>query len=197
MSETTISILLFVHVTFIAVWVGSQVLVAVAVMPSLRRIADGPTRLEALSTFTRRFNFVAWFSLLLIVLTGGLVVGERIDDIESSYGSLFDLRWGFIFAIKMALLAAMVGLVGLHSFILGPRQLRLNREALERAEEGTRSESAVPAAPVDPDLRRRLAALPPRPRLRRLSPPTTTTHLWGCSRLAPVFVPVFTDPGVR
>ena len=140
MSETTISILLFVHVTFIAVWIGSQVLVAVAVMPSLRRIADGPTRLETLSAFTRRFNFVAWFSLLLIVLTGGLVVGERIDDIESSYGSLFDLRWGFIFAIKMALLAAMVGLVGLHSFILGPRQLRLNREALAGAEEGTRSD---------------------------------------------------------
>ena len=140
MSETTLSVLLFIHVMFIAIWVGSQVLVAVAVVPSLRRVQDGRDRVAALSAVTRRFNFVAWTAMLVIVLTGGVMAAERIDDIEQFVGSIYDVRWGFVFAIKMGLWVVMVGLVGLHSFMLGPRQLELNREAVLSATEGDAAE---------------------------------------------------------
>lgn len=136
MSETTISALLFIHLGFIAVWVGSQVLVAVAVIPSLRRIEAGETRIAVLETFTRRFNLVAWISMLVIVLTGGIIVGNRIDQVDAIFGgSIFDARWGWIFVIKMSLWAVMIALVALHAFVVGPRQLDLNREALQRDEE--------------------------------------------------------------
>ena len=137
MSETVISILIYLHVTGIAIWIGSQVLVGSAVMPSLRRVQDGAIRLEALTVFTRRFGFVAWSAMIVIVLSGGIMTGERIDDVKAIFGdSIFDARWGWIFVIKMTLWAVMVGLVGLHSFILGPRQMDLNRQALASSDAG-------------------------------------------------------------
>lgn len=132
MSETALSILVFLHLIFIAVWVGSQILVAAAVMPSLRRITGGEDRLAALEYFTRRFNHVAWGSMILIVITGGLMVSERIDQVKGADGSIFDTRWGWIFVIKMTLWVLMLGAVAAHSFLVGPRQLELNRQALEQ-----------------------------------------------------------------
>ena len=135
MSETALSILVFLHLIFIAVWVGSQVLVAAAVVPSLRRISGGEDRVAALEHFTRRFNHVAWGSMILIVITGGLMVSERIDQVEAIFGdSIFDARWGWIFVIKMTLWVLMLGAVAAHSFLVGPRQLELNRQALEQDE---------------------------------------------------------------
>lgn len=147
MSETSISIILFIHVAFVAVWVGSQVLVAVAVVPSLRRVQDGRQRLEALRVFTRRFNHVAWGAMAVIVISGGLMASERIDDVKAIGGdSIFDLRWGWIFAIKMSMFAVMVALVALHSFVVGPKQLELNQQAVERAEKAGAAAGAETAA---------------------------------------------------
>lgn len=131
MSETALSILLFLHISFITIWVGSQVLVAAAVVPSLRRVEQGEARLAALETFTQRFNVVAWTSMAVIVVTGGLMVSDRLDEVDAIFGdSIFDSRWGVIFVIKMTLWLLMVGAVGLHAFVLGPRQLDLNRRAV-------------------------------------------------------------------
>ena len=135
MSETALSILVFLHLIFIAVWVGSQVLVAAAVVPSLRRISSGEDRVAALEHFTRRFNHVAWGSMILIVITGGLMVSERIDQVRAIFGdSILDARWGWIFVIKMTLWVLMLGAVAAHSFLVGPRQLELNRQALGQNE---------------------------------------------------------------
>jgi uncharacterized membrane protein len=135
MSETVLSIVLFLHLSFITVWVGSQVLTAAAVVPSVRRLEQGEARLAVLETFTSRFNMVAWVSMTVIVITGGILVGERLDQVRDIFGdSIFDSRWGIIFVIKMTLWALMVVAVGVHAFLLGPRQLELNRQALDHDE---------------------------------------------------------------
>ncbi len=102
----------------------------------MRRIQDGNVRVEAVAEFSRRFNHVAWGSMLVILITGGIMVTERLDKLDAIYDSTFDSRWGIIFAIKMTLWAAMIGIVALHSFVLGPRQLDLNREALQQEDGG-------------------------------------------------------------
>ncbi len=136
MSETVLSILLFLHLIFIAVWVGSQVLVAAAVVPSIRRVEQGEARIAALETFTSRFNAVAWVSMVVIVITGGIMIGERLDQVRAIFGeSIFDSRWGIIFVIKMTLWALMVAAVGAHAFLVGPRQMELNRQALDHDDE--------------------------------------------------------------
>jgi putative copper export protein len=132
MSETALSITLFLHVTFIAIWVGSQVLTAAAVVPSVQRIEQGAVRLDTLEVFARKFNHIAWGAVLIIIITGGIMIDTRIDDVKAIAGgdSIFDLRWGFIFAIKMSIFIVMLGVVALHSFVFGPRLLDLNRQAL-------------------------------------------------------------------
>lgn len=115
---------------------GSQFLTAIVVVPTMRRIQDGNVRVEAVAEFSRRFNHVAWGSMLVILITGGIMVAERLDQLDAIYDSTFDSRWGIIFVIKMTLWAAMIGVVALHSFVLGPRQLDLNREALRQEDGG-------------------------------------------------------------
>ena len=132
MSETALSITLFIHITFIAIWVGSQVLTAAAVVPSVQRIEEGAVRLDTLETFARKFNHIAWGAVLIIIITGGIMVDTRIDDVKAiaDSDSIFDLRWGLIFAIKMSIFIVMLAVVALHSFVFGPRLLELNRQAL-------------------------------------------------------------------
>jgi uncharacterized membrane protein len=132
MSETALSITLFIHITFIAIWVGSQVLAAAAVVPSVQRIEQGAVRLDTLETFSRKFNHIAWGAVVAIIITGGIMLDTRIDDVKAITGgdSIFDLRWGFIFAVKMSIFILMLAVVALHSFVFGPRLLDLNRQAL-------------------------------------------------------------------
>ncbi len=132
MSETVISLLLTIHLGFVAIWIGAQVLVAVAVVPALRTIPTEGVRLDALEQFTRRFNRLAWLALAGIVLTGSLLAQERIDDIKTISDTIFDLRWGYLFVIKMSLVIVMAVVTALHAFGVGPRLLRLQRQMADR-----------------------------------------------------------------
>ena len=142
MSEEVRSIILWLHLMFIAVWIGSQVLTGFAVVPTLRRIESRADRMDLLRVFTRRFSLIAWGSLLIVLITGGLLTGDRIQTILDGFDSIYDLRWGWIFAIKMALFVLMAGLVALHSFVLWPRLMELNERAIDQVQDG------------DPEIRR-------------------------------------------
>ena len=136
MSEEVRSIILWVHLIFITVWIGSQVLTVFAVVPAVRRIENRDARLDVLRTFTRRFSVIAWGSLLIIVITGGGLTGDRIDTIKDGVDSIYDLRWGWIFSIKMTLVLVMAALVAVHSYVLGPRLMDLNQRAVDQIEGG-------------------------------------------------------------
>jgi len=135
-SEEVRSIILWLHLIFITVWIGSQVLTAFAVVSAVRRIENRDDRLDVLRTFTRRFSLIAWGSLLIIVITGGGLTGDRIDTIKEGVDNIYDLRWGWIFSIKMTLVLVMVALVAFHSYVLGPRLMDLNQRAVDQIEGG-------------------------------------------------------------
>ena len=124
------------HLIFIAIWVGSQVITGFAVVPSVRTIQNRDDRMTILRAYTRRFSIIAWSSLLIILITGGAMTGDRIDTIKDTYDSIYDIRWGWIFSIKMALFVGMAALVALHSFVLGPRLMELNQRAVDQIAEG-------------------------------------------------------------
>ena len=136
MSEEVRSILIWVHLIFIAVWIGSQVITAFAVIPSLRQIQSRDDRMAVLRAFTRRFSLIAWGSLLVVLITGVGMTGDRLDTINDFVDNMYDLRWGWIFSIKITLFIVMAGLVALHSFVLGPRLMDLNQRAIDQVEGG-------------------------------------------------------------
>ena len=129
MSETVISILVTLHVIGVAVWLGGQIVTAACVIPALRAVGDRTVWLTALEGFTQRFGRVGIVVMVLIVITGGLMVDPRLDQAEALGPDIYDARWGYIFVIKMALWVVMIGLIGLHQFVFGPRQLALARES--------------------------------------------------------------------
>ena len=136
LSETVISILVWLHVIGVAIWLGGQIVTAACVIPALRSVGNRTVWLDVLEGFTKRFGRIGIATMVVIVITGGLMIDPRLEQVENFTGDLYGARWGYIFVIKMALWAAMIGVIGLHQFVFGPRQLELSRATAE-AEEDT------------------------------------------------------------
>lgn len=135
---TADAILTGLHLIFATIWVGPQLLVAAAVVPALRTIDDDRTRIATLRRFTRRFNLVAWPAMAGLIITGLILESDRREEVQAIAapfgGEIFDVRWGYIFSAKMALVVVAVVAVALHSFVTGPRILALLEAAAERSE---------------------------------------------------------------
>lgn len=117
----------WIHIVAVTLWLGPQVFMFAAAVPALRLIEDTEVRLKVLRVIIYRFGYIAWAALAVIVVTGIsnlLVVNHEAEiDIFSS-----DYRYMQIFSIKMALVVVMVLLTAVHTFVVGPRQLRLHEE---------------------------------------------------------------------
>ncbi|MCY3567958.1 MAG: CopD family protein [Chloroflexi bacterium] len=135
MSETVISILTWLHVIGVAIWLGGQIVTAACVIPALRSVGNRTIWLDVLEGFTRRFGRIGIAAMVVIVITGGAMVDPRLDQAENFGPNIYDARWGYIFVIKMALWAVMIALIGLHQFVFGPRQLELARETADTEED--------------------------------------------------------------
>ena len=135
MSETVISILTWLHVIGVAIWLGGQIVTAACVIPALRAVGDRTVWLDALEGFTRRFGRVGIVAMVVIVVTGGAMIDPRLDQVENFGSDIYGARWGYLFVIKMALWAVMIALIGLHQFVFGPRQLELARQTADADED--------------------------------------------------------------
>ena len=121
----------WLHILGIALFVGPQFFLAFAWIPASRRIADLPTRVDAMRTITRRFGYIGGVGLALIIGSGlyqiltwrDYYAMPPADDLAFT-----SIRYGVIFIIKMNALIAMLILVGLHTFWIGPKQLNLLEE---------------------------------------------------------------------
>ena len=69
----------------------------------------------------RRFNRLAWASLLLAILTGLWRAGPLL----ATPAVLTTTPFGQGLLLKMALVAALLGLTAVHSILIGPRLLSL------------------------------------------------------------------------
>ena len=112
------SVPLWLHVLGAAVWVGSQVMMFVVVIPSLRT-AEPATRGPVLAAVTKRFGYLGLAALLLLALTG-------LDNLNRYAPSdLLEFRYGSILAVKLVMFAAIVVLTAVHALYLGPKLLAL------------------------------------------------------------------------
>jgi len=121
----------WLHILAAAVWVGPQVFIFVAAVPAVRTIEDVKARARVMRVLSARFGYLAWGAMAVLVITG---VGNLYEIAPVDPEEIFDLKYGAIFAAKMVLVAATVGLTALHSFVLGPRLLDLQESVADEAQ---------------------------------------------------------------
>ena len=126
---------IWMHILGVALFVGPQFFLALAVIPATRQITDMKSRVAAIRVVTRRFGYVGGAGLALIVGAGSYLIA----DWRNYYGvpddiGFTDLRFGVVFIIKMTLFLVMLAIVALHMFYLGPKQI----ETMEAQANGER-----------------------------------------------------------
>jgi putative copper export protein len=94
-----------------------------AVVPALHALGDETARRRAVVVLNRRFAWLGWGALAILVLTGIDNVIQRQNDYDIVFD--YDFRYAWIFVVKLVLVAAVVALTAIHSYVLGPRLLAL------------------------------------------------------------------------
>lgn len=120
----------WIHIVAATIWVGPQVFMMVAAVPAVRTIEDMQVRTKVMRVITKRFNYLAWGALTVLVITGIANLYEHDLDVDQ----LFDLNFGVIFQVKMTLLIVTVALTALHTRVLGPRLLDMQESVADEAE---------------------------------------------------------------
>lgn len=115
---------LWVHLLAVTVWIGPQIFLFAAAIPAVRTVDDMETRVRVTRIITTRFGWLGGGALVVIVVTG-IINLAQIDAYTTSELINGDLRFTRIFWEKMVLVALAAALVGLHTFVIGPRQLQV------------------------------------------------------------------------
>jgi hypothetical protein len=124
----TDAISVWIHVLAVTVWIGPQFFLFIAAIPALRTVEDAELRARVMRIIVTRFGWMAWIALGVIMLSGIgnlFMVGD--DAPFSLWGD--DYRWNWVFVEKMVFVAVAAGLTALHTFYVGPQQLRLAAQA--------------------------------------------------------------------
>jgi putative copper export protein len=117
------------HLTGAAVWAGGLVFLGLAAATARRTI--GPReRIAFFRSFGRRFALVGAVALALLIATGIDMASDR-----NAWGDLTSTSYGRTLLAKLILVALVIALTFVHSFVQGPRLSRLREQALERPDD--------------------------------------------------------------
>jgi putative copper export protein len=114
----------WLHLMAAILWVGGTFTMSLAVQPILRKFLKDSTRFEIYREIGARFKIIMWGCWTTLLLTGLYKLWEIRET-----PAIFLGAWGRIFAIKMVLVALMVILTLLHTYVWGPQMLNLKDPA--------------------------------------------------------------------
>jgi uncharacterized membrane protein len=116
----------WIHILAVTVWLGPQVFMFLVTVPAVRLIEDPDVRLRVVRVIVQRFGWLAWAAMGVIVLSG---ISNLFQEAEE-FGHVWDADYRYfqIFSTKMVLVGLTVILTALHTFVIGPKQLRLQEE---------------------------------------------------------------------
>ncbi|HUG42029.1 MAG TPA: DUF4149 domain-containing protein [Longimicrobiales bacterium] len=130
-----------VHLFAALLWLGGMFFLAVVGAPVLRKVEDPLVRRELFRALGAQFRLVGWASIGVLLITGvlnlwlrGLLTWEVLGS-----GAFWGSRYGVALGWKLSAVTIMLGVQGVHDFVLGPasstaapgspRALRLRRWA--------------------------------------------------------------------
>ena len=129
----------WIHIIAATIWVGPQVFLFVAAVPAVRTVEDAQVRARIMRVLTTRFVYLVWGAMFVLVITG---IGNLFEH-NLEVDVLLDLNYGRILEVKIALVIATVALTALHSFVVGPRLLRLQESVADEAQIASTRRSSI------------------------------------------------------
>ena len=122
----------FIHLASAIIWIGGSLFLAMVLIPVLRRFAPAPGQLPAnpplppdmLGTIARRFRWISWTCIILLVATGLYILPTRYGI---GFSEFFSLGGHFVatLQVKVVLVAVVIWLSVIHDFVIGPLVSRL------------------------------------------------------------------------
>ena len=116
----------WIHIVAVTVWLGPQFFMFLVTVPAVRVIEDPAVRLQVMRVIVTRFGWLAWAAMAVIVMTGVSNLFQEANEFEHVWDT--EYRYFQIFSTKMVLVGLMVILTAVHTFVIGPKQLRLLEE---------------------------------------------------------------------
>ncbi|TAK21852.1 MAG: copper resistance protein CopD [Chloroflexota bacterium] len=134
---------LTLHILAAMVWIGGMLFLALVIVPATRGLPPRE-RARFFDIVGRRFRFVGWISVGVLIVTGTLNAGLRgiTWDVIAS-GAIVSSSYGQTLLAKLAVVAVMLVVTAQHDFVVGPASTR----------------AAIEDAPELPRLRRQSSAL--------------------------------------
>jgi putative copper export protein len=105
----------WLHLMAAILWVGGTLAVSLVVHPALRQGVDEAARMKLYAALGRRFSALQWTTWGVLLATGSW----KLWELRGVPGIFFS-GFGRVLAVKLTLVAAMVGLSLAHSIWWGP-----------------------------------------------------------------------------
>jgi copper resistance protein D len=119
-------LLVWLHVLAAVSWIGGMIFLSLVLAPLVRSRKAVPELMALFRSAARRFRFVVWGAIVILLLTGPPLLHQRGIPIMDPSG------WPLILAVKLGLVAVLLFFTLTHDLILGPRVGRIVQLPSER-----------------------------------------------------------------
>jgi copper resistance protein D len=119
----------FVHILSAIVWVGGMLFLALVIVPTTRGLPTAE-RAALFGSIGRRFRTVGWACIALLLVTGTVnSIYRGVTWTNVLTAELWGSPFGTTLALKLGLVAILLGLSAYHDVVIGPRSVRAMTDA--------------------------------------------------------------------
>jgi putative copper resistance protein D len=137
---------IWLHIIAVAVWVGGMVFIATVLVPVIRSPDFARHGAVLVRVTGRRFRTIAWFALLVLIVTGFVNLANRgIGPIDLFSRDTWTSSFGRLLAFKLVLVGIVLAVSLIHDFVVGPRagQAALEKPGSDEAQAMRRQASLL------------------------------------------------------
>lgn len=112
-------LLVWVHLLAAVLWIGGLLFLSLTLVPVLKQAPYSTPCRPLFKAVALRFRAVVWGAILVLLITGSLLLGQRLETPWPP------AAWPGIVRVKLALVFALLLLTAIHDLALGPRVGRI------------------------------------------------------------------------
>ena len=113
-------LLLGIHLVAAISWIGGMIFLSFVLAPLVRRHKAAPEFMALFRLSARRFRFVAWTAMALLLSTGPMLLYQRELSVFDSN------EWPEVLRIKLGLVGLLLVLALGHDLLLGPQVRKIS-----------------------------------------------------------------------